>query len=361
MGNSRVACRCVEKPTATTTTDAAYLPAETLTEHYEPWGASIAADILPVPLPTLPNALPSINTPQNRFTYNGKELQTDIGLFEYGFRWYDPMNARFTSVDPLANDYAYKTPYDYAENKPVIAVDLDGLEAFFVHGTQSNNKRWLDKSNNLNEGTKALFRLSNNRTFDASFNWGGKLTNWGNGVFNTESDRNDAAKNLATHIRATMTGNEDITMIGHSHGGNVSIQAIPILRQMLDDEGFENIKINIITISTPADNHFGSPENPDTYGAELNKHIHIYNEIDGVQTGGANIMDFLNISSFLPKEFRRVYNNDKTINYRIDVDSQYSHEYQFPKSTVLDKMRAHSADVESDLIKKKIEDGTIKR
>jgi RHS repeat-associated protein len=128
LGNSRVACRCVEKPTATTTTDAAYLPVESLTEHYEPWGASIAADILPVPLPTLPNALPSINTPQNRFTYNGKELQTDIGLFEYGFRWYDSMNARFTSIDPLANDYAYKTPYDYAENEPIAGVDLDGAE-----------------------------------------------------------------------------------------------------------------------------------------------------------------------------------------------------------------------------------------
>ncbi|WP_238803985.1 DUF6443 domain-containing protein [Emticicia aquatica] len=121
LSNSRVACRCVEKPTATTTTDAAYLPAETLTEHYEPWGASIAADILT-------NPLQSINTPQNRFTYNGKELQTDIGLFEYGFRWYDPMNARFTSVDPLSNDYAYKTPYDYAENEPIAGIDLDGAE-----------------------------------------------------------------------------------------------------------------------------------------------------------------------------------------------------------------------------------------
>ncbi|CAH0994239.1 hypothetical protein EMA8858_00348 [Emticicia aquatica] len=127
MSNSRVACRCVEKPTATTTTDAAYLPVESLTEHYEPWGASIAADILPVPLPTLPNALPSINTPQNRFTYNGKELQTDIGLFEYGFRWYDPMNARFTSVDPMTEKMPSWSSYIYAFDNPIKYIDYNGL------------------------------------------------------------------------------------------------------------------------------------------------------------------------------------------------------------------------------------------
>src|SRR5690606_2002586 len=34
----------------------------------------------------------------------------------------------FLSVDPLTKDYPFYTPYQFAGNKPISAVDLDGLE-----------------------------------------------------------------------------------------------------------------------------------------------------------------------------------------------------------------------------------------
>lgn len=49
-------------------------------------------------------------------------------VYDYGFRVYDPAIARFLSVDPLASDYPWYTPYQFAGNKPVTYVDLDGLE-----------------------------------------------------------------------------------------------------------------------------------------------------------------------------------------------------------------------------------------
>jgi RHS repeat-associated protein len=66
----------------------------------------------------------------NKYLYNGKELQDDLGLgwYDYGFRFYDPQICRFVSVDPLANKYSYKSPFDYAENNPILSLDLDGLE-----------------------------------------------------------------------------------------------------------------------------------------------------------------------------------------------------------------------------------------
>jgi hypothetical protein len=36
---------------------------------------------------------------------------------------------RFLSVDPLTKEYAYLTPYQFASNMPIVAVDVDGLEA----------------------------------------------------------------------------------------------------------------------------------------------------------------------------------------------------------------------------------------
>ena len=85
---------------------------------YYPFGMQHATD----------NAL--VNTPPNRHLYNGKELHGELGLgwYDYGFRWSDQTIARFVSVDPLAEEYTYYTPFQYAGNKPVWATDLDGLE-----------------------------------------------------------------------------------------------------------------------------------------------------------------------------------------------------------------------------------------
>jgi len=41
-------------------------------------------------------------------------------------RVYD--TSRFLSVDPLTATYPYYTPYQFAENTPIVAIDIDGLE-----------------------------------------------------------------------------------------------------------------------------------------------------------------------------------------------------------------------------------------
>jgi hypothetical protein len=51
-------------------------------------------------------------------------------------RIYDPRVGRFLSVDPIAVKYPELTPYQFASNTPIDAIDLDGLEA--VTSKQSN-------------------------------------------------------------------------------------------------------------------------------------------------------------------------------------------------------------------------------
>ena len=64
----------------------------------------------------------------NGYQYNGKELNSDLGLgwYNYGARMYDPPTCRFTGVDPLAADYAAWGTYVYVLNNPVRFVDPDG-------------------------------------------------------------------------------------------------------------------------------------------------------------------------------------------------------------------------------------------
>ncbi|MEZ5034841.1 MAG: RHS repeat-associated core domain-containing protein [Chitinophagaceae bacterium] len=64
-----------------------------------------------------------------RYGFNGKEKDTEEPVqYDYGFRIYDPRLVRFKSVDPIARDYPWYTPYQFAGNTPIQAIDLDGGE-----------------------------------------------------------------------------------------------------------------------------------------------------------------------------------------------------------------------------------------
>jgi len=79
-------------------------------------------------------------TATNHYLYNGKELNTDLGLdwYDYGFRWYDAELGRFPSLDPIADRFPFVSPFNYAENMPTIAIDLHGLQAYVVISGQKN-------------------------------------------------------------------------------------------------------------------------------------------------------------------------------------------------------------------------------
>jgi RHS repeat-associated protein len=71
---------------------------------------------------------------QKRYKYCGKERDEETGLYYYGMRYYAGWICRFVSVDPLQFKYPYYTPYQYAGNKPITFIDLDGLEGVKPHG-----------------------------------------------------------------------------------------------------------------------------------------------------------------------------------------------------------------------------------
>jgi len=65
----------------------------------------------------------------NKYKYNGKELQDELGLgvYDYGFRNFDPALGRWFNVDPYAEVADDETPYQYVHNNPVIYIDPKGL------------------------------------------------------------------------------------------------------------------------------------------------------------------------------------------------------------------------------------------
>ena len=56
---------------------------------------------------------------KNEYLYNKKELQEELGEYDYGARFYDPVVGRFITVDPVAEHFPWMTSYQYASNDPI--------------------------------------------------------------------------------------------------------------------------------------------------------------------------------------------------------------------------------------------------
>jgi RHS repeat-associated protein len=109
LGNTRVTI----KPD---TADATQLTPLVLQQNnYYPFGAAIRS------LETV------VANPKNEYLYNGKELQEETGLYDYGARFYNPLIGRWGSVDPLAEKGRRWSPYAYGFDNSMRFIDPDGM------------------------------------------------------------------------------------------------------------------------------------------------------------------------------------------------------------------------------------------
>ena len=107
LNNTRINLR---KSSLNFTTDFAYSIIQN--RHYYPFGL-IIEDMSTTPSPN----------DDNRIAFNGKEIDTDLNLYHYGARFYDPQLGRWSVVDKYDE---FHSRYLFVANDPINFTDKDG-------------------------------------------------------------------------------------------------------------------------------------------------------------------------------------------------------------------------------------------
>ncbi|MCF7949937.1 MAG: RHS repeat-associated core domain-containing protein, partial [Spirochaetia bacterium] len=78
----------------------------------------------------------------NRLGYNGKRVDGYTGRYDYGYRAYDPLTMRWTTVDPVKDGTNW---YTYVSNDPVNLIDPFGLTESDAQASANPYATWIAK------------------------------------------------------------------------------------------------------------------------------------------------------------------------------------------------------------------------
>ena len=217
------------------------------------------------------------------YKFNGKQFDEETGLYYYGARYMNPITSLWYGMDPLAEKYPNVGGFVYCIGSPLKFIDPDGKIVIPIHGTWSAPSTWK----NLKGILHATYNLFRDKNLGGSFRWSGN---------NNVEARSVAAMQLIKFVRSQLKGkgeSEPITLVGHSHGGNVAIEAI---NKMVKMKEFKNVKFNLLTINTPVRDDYQLSET----AMKRVHHVNVFDSKDPVQSHGGHSTLSLPASGGIP-------------------------------------------------------------
>ena len=199
-------------------------------DHYYPFGLNVeVASATTTPLNINNSKFASKELQRNEFT-TAIGIKSGLEWENYGARMYDVQIGRWQGIDKKAEKYFPISPYVYALNTPINAIDPDGEKVIFVNGHWSPILHYFNQSPgaplkpywdffdaDFIQSARDFVGASPseaNMFIDGSTKWGGDE----NGSQRYERGRQYAADHYA-ELMAGMRPGETFEIISHSEGG----------------------------------------------------------------------------------------------------------------------------------------------
>lgn len=180
------------------------------------------------------------NSSDYRYGFQGQEKDDEIigegNSVNYTYRMHDPRTGRFFTADPLTSKYPWYSPYQFSGNRPIDAIELEGLEEFLVHtrsfapfedfGPLHN---WLGDNRGFSTSTdpSTTSRLSmitsyDLETKDYTTEYSGSISIMKTGIgpmglpiiARSEPDQKQATSGTGNRISTYLSGNDDAMVAG---------------------------------------------------------------------------------------------------------------------------------------------------
>ncbi|MET3537268.1 DUF6443 domain-containing protein [Chryseobacterium limigenitum] len=215
-------------------------------------------------------------SPNYLYSFQEQEKQQDTGWSSFKWRNYDPADVRFFNIDPLAEKYAYQSPFNFSENKVTAHRELEGLEAVKINKSTKNliivNQGWIGHDP-PDGATQAQNFAKTRRDGDIDYQGIGiidKLNSETNQVAvfassSSENTKNDILKSISSFRKQSPKGK--LIMAGHSRGADNLIELV---------NEHSDIKVDLLFTLDIADTY-----DDDEIPSNVKSAVNYYNKNDG--------------------------------------------------------------------------------